>query len=134
MEENNFLSHHGVPGMRWGVRRSRPKSSSGIRLFGKKKKNRSTHVTPVKKTVRDMSDSDIQKAISRMELEKRYNDLLSSQNRVQVSKGRQIVNSILESSAKNIGTQVLNYAAGSTINSIAGKEIVNVGGKKDDKK
>jgi hypothetical protein len=56
----DFLEHHGIKGQKWGVR---TKSRVGKRP------------SEFKPKAKHLSDDELKKAISRMELEKRYNDL-----------------------------------------------------------
>lgn len=91
-----FLSHHGVKGMKWGVRKSRSAKSG------------TTTRTKFKKPPHKLSDAEINKRIKRMELEKKYNQL----NKKDASKGEQIAKDVME----NIGTRLLKgLAAGATV-------------------
>lgn len=86
---DNELMHYGVLGMRWGIRRSETSSGGRHSLFKKKSKQTSEKPTeqPKKKTIKDMSDDELRKAINRLEMEKRYKDL----NPKHVSRGQQFV-------------------------------------------
>ena len=100
--ENNYLEHHGVLGMKWGVRKSRPSSgrtSSAKRAssftFGRTKtKNKaktrtnSEETKPKKKSIKDMSDDELKTQINRLELEKRYRDLSKVVNPQPSKKGK----------------------------------------------
>ena len=72
-----------------------------------------------------MTDDELRAHISRLEMEKKYKDLLKSENHSRQSRGKSFVSDILEKSAKNIGTQAATYAMGAAINKMAKKEIVN---------
>lgn len=145
MKNSDYLIHYGVLGMRWGVRKSRPRSSgtrskSKSRKIGffkqrkmqKARKKAKAAKTPSieKKSVKKMSDDELKAAISRLELEKKYKSL----NVEQVSTGKKLVNSILEASLKNVGTQLGVYIIGNAINKAAKKEIVNPKKGQKDKK
>lgn len=66
------LYHHGVVGMKWGVRRYQNKDGS-LTNAGKKR-YRSTN------DVKSMSDDELRSKINRMNLEKRYVDLSKNRN------------------------------------------------------
>ncbi|MGN1242959.1 MAG: hypothetical protein ACI4TN_01860 [Candidatus Enterosoma sp.] len=95
--DNNELYHYGVLGMKWGVRRSRPSSSSKT---GKKRKQ------PVyehedyiqahsKKSVKSMSDAELRRRLNRLQMEKQYKEL----NPGRVNKGKKYINSFIKTGA-----------------------------------
>lgn len=59
------LSHHGVKGMRWGVRRDRSSRSKGTKSSS----------GPSKPKAHELSDEELKAAVARMEMEKKYRDL-----------------------------------------------------------
>lgn len=118
--------------MKWGVRKAPTRSSvsnkkslkkqnnSTFRNLLKKNTNRTIVKKPVakkqkNKSVNEMSDDELRKAINRIELEKRY----SSLNPKQVSKGRKIVskvmNDVIVPSIENAGKQALTEYASKTL-------------------
>lgn len=118
------LSHHGIKGMKWGIRRFQNKDGT-LTPEGKKRvsKNDRKSDSPIQKSVKELTDDEIRNRISRLRLEKDYADLMKSTQRN--SKGKTFVADILEKSGKNIATQVVTYGLGSAVNMLAGKEIVN---------
>lgn len=102
MAYQNELYHHGILGMKWGVRRYQNKDGS-LTPAGKKryaklnseldkldparmsaKKNSITNIS-------EISDQDLNKAIARLRLEKEYKQLVSELQPKKVSNGESIV-------------------------------------------
>lgn len=147
---NNYLEHYGIPRRSgrypWGSG-SRPfqgdspaaKSSGKTKTSGKSGKTglfkkEKTKTRSSEEDLSEISSEELQKKINRIQLEKQYRDLTTKPKTV--SKGRQILNSILESSSKNIGTQLATYLMGNMVNSVAkafGSEADIVNPKKGQK-
>lgn len=147
---DNYLEHYGIPRRSgrypWGSG-SRPfqgdspaaKSSGKTKTSGKSGKTglfkkRKTKTESSEEDISKISSEELQKKINRIQLEKQYRDLTTKPKTV--SKGRQILNNILESSSKNIGTQLATYLMGNMVNSVAkalGSEADIVNPKKGQK-
>ena len=147
---DNYLEHYGIPRRSgrypWGSG-SRPfqgdspaaKSSGKTKTSGKSGKTGlfkkgKTKTESSSEDISKISNEDLQKKINRIQLEKQYRDLTTKPKTV--SKGRQILDSILESSSKNIGTQLATYLMGNMVNSVAkafGSEADIVNPKKGQK-
>lgn len=106
---DNELYHHGVIGMKWGVRRYQNKDGT-LTAAGKKQKKktlsandkeRARRKTDLKKR-RTMSDADLKKRIERLKMEKQFKDLTEED----ISPGKRAAKSILSSA----GTKVLSAA------------------------
>lgn len=147
---DNYLEHYGIPRRSgrypWGSG-SRPfqgdspaaKSSGKTKTSGKSGKTglfkkEKTKTRSSEEDLSEISSEELQKKINRIQLEKQYRDLTTKPKTV--SKGRQILDSILESSSKNIGTQLATYLMGNMVNSVAkafGSEADIVNPKKGQK-
>lgn len=122
---DNSLAHFGIKGMKWGVRRYQNRDGS-LTPAGKKR-----YADDDSSSVKNMSDQELREKINRLNLEKQYKDLISSPK--QVNRGKKILTDILESSSKNIGTQLATYFLGEAVNKYIGKGKTIVNPKKGQK-
>lgn len=110
---NNELTHHGVMGMKWGVRRTdaqlaRARGSSGKSSSAAPKKKivgdgEKTNYKP-KLKAEELSDKELKARIQRIENEKKYNQLTAKQK----SGTRKFVEDVLVNAAKGALTTYAN--------------------------
>ena len=89
----DFLTHYGILGMKWGVRKAGGSSSS-------KSSNRNKSTGTQKKSVENMSDDELRTAISRIQMEKQYKSLTAKET----SAGKKFASEVLSSAGKQVAT------------------------------
>lgn len=118
---NTELTHHGIKGMHWGVRRTPEQlerdrghinAASSIVNEAKKINNSVSNIrsNTKKKDVSKMTDQELRDKVNRLNLEQQYSQL--SGNRI--SKGQQYVRNTLEvaGSTLAIASSIVGIAAG----------------------
>lgn len=113
-QNTDELYHHGILGMRWGIRRyqnadgtltptGRRKANKLAKKYAKitgkklivKKRTVQGNEKPKPKTISEMSDQEIQSRINRMRLEDTYMSMVAARApKPQVSRGKRFVNNI----------------------------------------
>lgn len=107
--EGNEIRHHGIKGMKWGIRRSEAQLARE-RGSGKSDKVVKEQRKQVSAARRHLSDGDLRKAVERLQMEKKLKDLTNED----VSRGKTIASNILGQIGKStitaVGTAVATYA------------------------
>ena len=110
----DVLQHHGVKGMKWGIRRYQKKDGTLTNAGKKKRRSVDYENKQIKadrkndlKNVRKLSDADLRKKIERLKMEKQFKDLTTED----VAPGRKYVSDIMSSSGKKVATAFVTGAA-----------------------
>lgn len=94
---DEFLEHHGVKGMKWGVRRTRSKKEQKLRDQRQK----------VSDKRRQLSDHELKKYIDRLQEEKRLKTLVAED----LNPGKTAAKKILSESGQKVARTVIAGAA-----------------------
>ena len=119
-KQNKPLEHAGILGMRWGVRR-RAKGPVMTSVRGKivpattSVRGKSTPViggkTKKRKKLSEMSDDELKKIATRLQLEKQYKDLTKKD----ISSGKKFVSEVLVGAGKQVAISYVSKYLGKGI-------------------
>lgn len=89
------------------------KAKNSIKKHSEEKKSK-------KRTIKDLSDAELQAKVDRLQLEKRYRDLMKESVPKESKKGKEFVSDVLDKSGKNIAIQLTTYVMGRGVNKVLG--------------
>lgn len=89
MNNDQSLAHYGVPGMKWGVRKARRPSSDDYKSTASLRKRKPS----------ELSNEELKKVITRLQLEKQYKELSPST----ISSGKKFATGLL----KEVGREMV---------------------------
>lgn len=107
------LKHHGVKGMKWGVRKRRSASSGGQDSPSKKRTPPTTKVPNTFKNKpenRRMSDAEMRNRLNRLQMEKQYKELTTPSK-----KTKSFVRNLMEESGKSAAKKLAARAVDVTL-------------------
>ena len=101
--DQNELSHYGVPGMKWGVRRSGTSSTSSKIKKGPPSDDYKRMQEMKKRGTKNLTTAELKELTGRMQLEKQYKDL----SKASVSAGKKYVTDLFKDSGKEVAKEAI---------------------------
>ena len=107
----NELMHHGIKGMKWGVRKDRGERSGRRRARRQPAEEAKATLKKRKRATSDaerLSNQELQKRIKRMELEKKYTSLTKNKrDGVLVKNGERVAKDLLYEVSKDLAKDMI---------------------------
>lgn len=98
-----FLEHHGIKGMHWGVHRKKkeslPSSDDSVRVKGLQERAKKSNTA-------NLSNAELQALVTRMNLESQYKNL----NKKERSIGERFVDDLTKDAANEVQREIFNQA------------------------
>jgi len=119
------LKHHGVKGMKWGVRRFQNKDGTLTNAGKQKRRQSEDHVRAKelkKKKLSQLSNAELKELNNRMNLESQYRNL----KRQNVSAGQRFVRDVAYEAAKNTASEYARKYAKEGIKFVSSKAVSGI--------
>ena len=141
------LYHYGIKGMKWGIRRTaaqlghviKDKAKKGYQAVKKasnihKANKRAEEAAKIARqrakitNPKKLTTEELNARIKRLQLEKTYKDLMKDTETAK--RGKNFVMDVLETSGKNLLTQVGNHYGAKALNRAIGEDVIFANNKK----
>lgn len=118
--ETTELYHHGIKGMKWGIRRFQKKDGS-LTPEGKKRYSENDNdsdssnsskskTSSSSKSVSEMSDDELRTRLNRINLELQYKDAVARMTPDRTKRARKVLADLGEQAVRNVGTKLIEKA------------------------
>ena len=117
LRTGEYAEHYGVKGQRWGFRKATTRGGTPPSKRKAKPDKGEEKEAPKKKTVKGLSDSELNERIRRLQAEKQYSQLTAPE------KSKNVVADILANSGKQIASQVITQVGTAYLKKAIGVQL-----------